>query len=140
MLKRLAALGCCLLLLLSLAGCFRQSQKLPLPEGMDAAETIAKGIEVAECLGNGDYRSIYERLRSDVAATLTIEDVAALDPKLGSWQGVTGSAARGMEDEASGEYYALVTMTCRFEKGKRLISAGFDADGTLIGLRVAEVE
>ena len=35
----------------------------------------------------------------------------------------------------------MATLTCKFEKGKRLIYVGFDTEGTLIGLRVSrEVE
>lgn len=135
MLKRwLALLGCLLLLL---TGC-RQQEKLPLPDGMEAAEVIAAGVEVATQLGEGEYCAIYERLREDVAATLQIADVSALNPGLGEWQGVTASSARGMEDSDSGEYYAMVTMTCKFEKGKRVIRVGFDQEGTLIGLSVTE--
>ena len=135
MLKRLAALIACLLLLLT--GC-RQEKKLPLPEGMDTETVIAEGIDVATRLGEGDYRSIFEQLREDVAASLQIEDVAALNPHLGNWQGVTASSARGMEDKASGEYYAMVTMVCQFEEGKRVVRVGFDQEGILIGLSVAE--
>ncbi len=133
--KRLPALLACLLLLLT--GC-RQEQKLPLPEGMDAAAVIEDGIAVATQLGEGEYRAIYERLRADVADSLRIEDVSGLNPGLGGWQGVTASSVRGMEDKNSGEYYAMVTMTCQFEKGKRVIRVGFDQEGTLIGLSVAE--
>ena len=135
MLKRLLALTACLLMLL--CGC-RQEQKLPLPEGMEASAVIAAGIEVATQLGEGEFRAIYDSLREDVAASLQIEDVAKLDPHLGDWRGVNASSARGMEDKDSGEYYAMVTMTCQFEKGKRVIRVGFDQDMTLIGLSVTE--
>ena len=135
MLKRLLALTACLLMLL--CGC-RQEQKLPLPEGMEASAVIAAGIDVATQLGEGEFRAIYDSLREDVAASLQIEDVAKLDPHLGDWRGVNASSARGMEDKDSGEYYAMVTMTCQFEKGKRVIRVGFDQDMTLIGLSVTE--
>ena len=135
MLKRLLALTACLLMLL--CGC-RQEQKLPLPEGMEASAVIAAGIDVATQLGEGEFRTIYDSLREDVAASLQIEDVAKLDPHLGDWRGVNASSARGMEDKDSGEYYAMVTMTCQFEKGKRVIRVGFDQDMTLIGLSVTE--
>ena len=134
--KRAACAALLLCLLLLLGGCARQEQ--PLPAGMDGAQVIAEAITVAEELCSGKAQQVYDRLRADVAEDLTVDDVAALAPSLGDWVGVTGSHAAGQTDKKTGETYAMATLTCRFEKGKRLIYVGFDTEGTLIGLRVSK--
>ena len=134
--KRAACAALLLCLLLLLGGCARQEQ--PLPAGMDGAQVIAEAITVAEELCSGKAQQVYDRLRADVAEGLTVDDVAALAPSLGDWVGVTGSHAAGQTDKKTGETYAMATLTCRFEKGKRLIYVGFDTEGTLIGLRVSK--
>ena len=134
--KRAACAALLLCLLLLLGGCARQEQ--PLPAGMDGAQVIAEAITVAEELCSGKEQQVYDRLRADVAEDLTVDDVAALAPSLGDWVGVTGSHAAGQTDKKTGETYAMATLTCRFEKGKRLIYVGFDTEGTLIGLRVSK--
>lgn len=134
--KRAACAALLLCLLLLLGGCARQEQ--PLPAGMDGTQVIAEAITVAEELCSGKAQQVYDRLRADVAEGLTVDDVAALAPSLGDWVGVTGSHAAGQIDKKTGETYAMATLTCRFEKGKRLIYVGFDTEGTLIGLRVSK--
>ena len=134
--KRAACAALLLCLLLLLGGCARQEQ--PLPAGMDGAQVIAEAITVAEELCSGKAQQVYDRLRADVAEGLTVDDVAALAPSLGDWVGVTGSHAAGQTDKKTGETYAMATLTCRFEKGKRLIYVGFDTEGTLIGLPVSK--
>ncbi len=134
--KRAACAALLLCLLLLLGGCARQEQ--PLPAGMDGTQVIAEAITVAEELCSGKAQQVYDRLRADVAEGLTVDDVAALAPSLGDWVGVTGSHAAGQTDKKTGETYAMATLTCRFEKGKRLIYVGFDTEGTLIGLRVSK--
>ena len=134
--KRAACAALLLCLLLLLGGCARQEQ--PLPAGMDGTQVIAEAITVAEELCSGKAKQVYDRLRADVAEGLTVDDVAALAPSLGDWVGVTGSHAAGQTDKKTGETYAMATLTCRFEKGKRLIYVGFDTEGTLIGLRVSK--
>lgn len=134
--KRAACAALLLCLLLLLGGCARQEQ--PLPAGMDGAQVIAEAITVAEELCSGKAQQVYDRLRADVAEGLTVDDVAALAPSLGDWVGVTGSHAAGQTDKKTGETYAMATLTCKFEKGKRLIYVGFDTEGTLIGLRVSK--
>ena len=131
-----AACAALLLCLLLLGGCARREQ--PLPAGMDGTTVIAEAITVAEELCSGKAQQVYDRLRADVAEGLTVDDVAALAPSLGDWVGVTGSHAAGQTDKKTGETYAMATLTCRFEKGKRLIYVGFDTEGTLIGLRVSK--
>lgn len=134
--KRAACAALLLCLLLLLGGCARQEQ--PLPAGMDGTQVIAEAITVAEELCSGKAQQVYDRLRADVAEGLTVDDVAALAPSLGDWVGVTGSHAAGQTDKKTGETYAMATLTCKFEKGKRLIYVGFDTEGTLIGLRVSK--
>ena len=134
--KRAACAALLLCLLLLLGGCARQEQ--PLPAGMDGAQVIAEAITVAEELCSGKAQQVYDRLRADVAEGLTVDEVAALAPSLGDWVGVTGSHAAGQTDKKTGETYAMATLTCKFEKGKRLIYVGFDTEGTLIGLRVSK--
>lgn len=134
--KRVACAALLLCLLLLLGGCARREQ--PLPAGMDGTQVIAEAITVAEELCSGKAQQVYDRLRTDVAEGLTVDDVAALAPSLGDWVGVTGSHAAGQTDKKTGETYAMATLTCKFEKGKRLIYVGFDTEGTLIGLRVSK--
>lgn len=126
------------LLIMLLGGCARKEQ--PLPAGMDGTQVIADAIAVAEELCSGQTQRVYERLRADVAESVTVDDVAALAPSLGDWIGVTGSHAAGQTDKKTGETYAMATLTCKFEEGKRLIYVGFDTQGTLIGLRVSKAE
>lgn len=125
-----------LIALLLLTGCTGKTKQLP--EGMEAATVIAAAIEVAEELGTGEYQAVYDRLRADIAEGLTVEDVAALNPGLGDWVGVNSSTVSGQKDKASGEYYAMATLGCQFDEGKRTINVGFDSQGVLIGLRVSE--
>ena len=117
--------------LLSCAGCSQQ----PVPEGMNKERVLEAGSRVAELLGTGKVEEIYQMLRPDVAKSLTVEDVASLMPDSGEWIGVTGGDVIGQTNEASGESYAMAILICQFEKGKVTISASFDLQMNLIGLR-----
>ena len=121
------------LLVLSLAGC----SPTPLPEGMSKEQVLESGQQIAELIGTGKNQEVYDILRSDVAASLTPEDIASLLPEdAGAWQEITGSEAFGQTDQASNESYAVGVFVCQFENAKLRLSLSFDMDMNLIGIRV----
>ena len=128
--KRIVALVLCALVL---SGC-----GAALPEGLDESTVASAAEEVAEQLAAGETEAIYEKLRPDVAGTLTEEDVAALVPKsAGVWEKIVTTEVRSRTDKGSGEEYALAMVVCQFEEGRVTISAAFDSEMQLIGLQVS---
>lgn len=127
----LAGLLCILLLL---AGC----QGKPLPEGMDEDVLLQKGQEVLLELVEGGYEEVYSRLREDVAAGTSAEDIQSLALRQLDGAGVYKQIESRMTtgQSSNGERYGVAVLYCQFSKDDVLVRLAFDPQMDLIGLEI----
>ena len=122
------------LIILLLAGC----QGKPLPPGMDEAALLEKGQEVLLELVGGDYEAVYGRLREDVAAGASAEDIQSLALRqldgAGVYKQIESRMATGQS--SNGESYGVAVLYCQFSKDDVLVRLAFDPDMALIGLEI----
>ena len=72
-----SVLGIMAVLCLTLCGC----KGRPLPDGMEEAALLGAGQEVVLLMAGGDYTSVYDALREDVAVGTSAEEIASLMEK-----------------------------------------------------------
>lgn len=129
---RFAAVMAVLLLLLS--GC----EGKPLPAGMEEETLLRHGREMVILLTGGDYEAVLERMREDVAASVTAEDIRALvisqTDGAGVYHQIDSSMATGQS--SNGEEYGVAVFYCKYEKKNVLFRLAFDTNYELIGLEV----
>lgn len=122
------------LLVLLLCGC----QGKPLPEGMDEETLLKNGREVTILLAGGDYEAVRERMREDVAADVTAEDIQALVLKqtdgAGTYKQIDSFMATGQSSD--GESYGVAVFYCNYSKKNVMFRLAFDANYELIGMEV----
>lgn len=122
------------LLVLLLCGC----QGKPLPEGMDEETLLQNGREVALLLVSGDYEAVLERMREDVAADVTAEDIQALVLKqtdgAGTYKQIDSFMATGQSSD--GESYGVAVFYCNYSKKNVMFRLAFDVNYELIGMEV----
>lgn len=122
------------LLVLLLCGC----QGKPLPEGMDEETLLKNGREVAILLAGGDYGAVLERMREDVAADVTAEDIQALVLKQTDGAGVYKQIDSFMTtgQSSDGESYGVAVFYCNYSKKNVMFRLAFDVNYELIGMEV----
>lgn len=122
------------LLILLLCGC----QGKPLPAGMDEAALQQNGREVAFLLAGGDYEAVLDRMREDVAASTTAEDIQSLVIRQTDGAGVYKEIDSAMTtgQSSDGEEYGVAVVYCKYTKKNVLFRLAFDANYELIGLEV----
>lgn len=129
--RSLAALA---LLVLLLCGC----QGKPLPEGMDEETLLKNGREVTILLAGGDYGAVLERMREDVAADVTAEDIQALVLKqtdgAGTYKQIDSFMTTGQSSD--GESYGVAVFYCNYSKKNVMFRLAFDVNYELIGMEV----
>ena len=117
-----------------LCGC----QGNPLPEGMDEETLLQNGREVVLLLVSGDYEAVLERMREDVAAGVTAEDIQALVLRetdgAGVYKEIDSTMATGQSSD--GEEYGVAVIYCRYSKKNILFRCSFDGNYSLLGLQV----
>lgn len=117
-----------------LCGC----QGKPLPEGMDEETLLKNGREVTILLAGGDYEAVLERMREDVAADVTAEDIQALVLKqtdgAGTYKQIDSFMATGQSSD--GESYGVAVFYCNYSKKNVMFRLAFDANYELIGMEV----
>lgn len=117
-----------------LCGC----QGKPLPEGMDEETLLQNGREVTILLAGGDYEAVLERMREDVAADVTAEDIQALVLKqtdgAGTYKQIDSFMATGQSSD--GESYGVAVFYCNYSKKNVMFRLAFDANYELIGMEV----
>lgn len=124
------------LCLLLLAGCKGKA----LPEGMNEDEVLSAGQEIVDLLVEGDCQSVYDRLRSDIQATTTVEQIsayrdAALDGA-GEYKQVGNSMVTGITDEEQEQGIAVIYG--KYSKKSIRFRIAFDPDMELIGFAMAK--
>lgn len=122
------------LALLLLCGC----KGKPLPAGM-AEETLLKnGREVAALLAGGDYEAVLDRMREDVAASVTAEDLQSLMIRQTEGAGVYKQIDSAMVtgQSSDGEEYGVAVIYCSYSKKNVLFRLAFDINYELIGLEI----
>lgn len=122
------------LLVLLLCGC----QGKPLPEGMDEETLLKNGREVTILLAGGDYGAVLERMREDVAADVTAEDIQALVLKQTDGAGVYKQIDSFMTtgQSSDGESYGVAVFYCNYSKKNVMFRLAFDVNYELIGMEV----
>lgn len=135
--KRWICAGLSLLMVtLLLAGC-SGGKGDPLPEGMEWSEVLTQGETVTEQLIRKEYEAVYDQLRDDVRAELSVEDIAAImDPALeeaGAFEKMSETQARG-DNEV--EPLGVADILCEFSEEKVRFLIVFDPDMTLTGFSV----
>lgn len=122
------------LLVCLLCGC----QGKPLPEGMDEETLLQNGREVTVLLAGGDYGAVLERMREDVAADVTAEDIQALVLKqtdgAGTYKQIDSFMATGQSSD--GESYGVAVFYCNYSKKNVMFRLAFDVNYELIGMEV----
>ncbi len=122
------------MLVLLLCGC----QGKPLPAGMDEETLLQSGREVAVLLAGGDYEAVLDRMREDVAAGVTAEDIRNLVLRqtdgAGVYKEISSSMATGQSSD--GESYGVAVLYCKYEKKNVLFRLAFDTNYELIGMEV----
>lgn len=128
--KWLAAVLC----LLVLTGCRGRA----LPGGMDQEELLRAGVDVVELIAGGDLQEVHNRLRSDVAGTVSLEDLRKATENglegAGTYRYVESSMTTGQSSD--GEEYGVAVLYCRFAGARVLFRVAFDPEMNLIGLEV----
>lgn len=127
-----ALLLCCGVLL---TGCSTQ----PVPEGVDESALLEAGREVLDLLIAEDYQTVYDRIREDIRADVTVDEIAAvMDPVLeeaGDFQSVDQSSTYGDEEE---EPLAAAEFLCVFSESEVRFRIVFDLEMNLTGFAVGE--
>ena len=129
--RSVAALALAVLLL---CGC----QGKPLPEGMDEETLLKNGREVAVLLAGGDYEAVLDRMREDVAASVTAEDLQSLMIRQTEGAGVYKQIDSAMVtgQSSDGEEYGVAVIYCSYSKKNVLFRLAFDINYELIGLEI----
>lgn len=123
---------------LSLCGCTPKGS--PLPEGMEVAAVLEAGREIVALLNEGDYQTVYDRLREDGKEGIGPEDIqsymqSVLD-KAGDCRRETGAMATGQTLD-SGEEYGTAVLSCRHRKKTAVYRVAFDREMNLMGLEIS---
>lgn len=110
----------------------------PLPEGMEEAALLDAGREVMAWLVAGEYQTVHDALRPDVAETVSAEDLRALTLRqldgAGVYKQVDSAMATGQSSD--GEAYGVAVLYCDFTKRDVLFRLAFDPGMRLIGLEI----
>ncbi len=129
-----SVLGIMAVLCLTLCGC----KGRPLPDGMEEAALLGAGQEVVLLMAGGDYTSVYDALREDVAAGTSVEEIALLMEQAagnaGEYRQITDRMTTGQS--SNGEEYGVAVFYCEFSKDSVLFRTAFDVNLELIGLEV----
>ncbi len=123
-----------------LSGCSNQGN--PLPEGMDEETVLAEGRKVVALLVDGDYQSVVDQLRPDVAATVTAEQVEgamAEAKKAGEYVMESDCITTGQTIKETGEKYGEAVIMAKHEKKIVRYRIAFDPEMNLIGLEIRKV-
>ena len=110
----------------------------PLPVGMDEETLLKHGREAAGLLASGDYEEVLGRMREDVAAGVTVEEIQKLviqqTDGAGVYKEIDSAMATGQSSD--GETYGVAVIYCKYSKKNVLFRLAFDTDYELIGLEV----
>lgn len=111
-----SVLGIMAVLCLTLCGC----KGRPLPDGMEEAALLGAGQEVVLLMAGGDYTSVYDALREDVAVGTSAEEIASLMEQAagnaGEYRQITDRMTTGQS--SNGEEYGVAVFYCEFSKDK----------------------
>ncbi len=135
--KRILSLTALFLaVLLMCSGC----QGHPLPEGMEEDALLDAGKEVLLQLVAGEYETVRQEFRSDVADTVTAEDIQEIVVRqldgAGAYKQINDSMVTGRT--ANGNEYGEAVFYCNFAEKNVIFRIAFDPDMVLIGLDIRQ--
>lgn len=118
-----------------LSGC----EGKPLPDGMDEETLLSSGQEIVDLLMAGEYQQVYDRFRSDVQESLTVDNVKNLmeseTKDAGEFEKVRDTLATGSTE---GEPHGIAVIYCKYSKDDVRFRVAFDPDMALIGLEIGK--
>lgn len=110
----------------------------PLPEGMEEDALLDAGREVLLQLVAGDYETVRGEFRSDVADTITAEDIQEIVIRqldgAGAYKQIKDTMVTGRT--ANGNEYGEAVFYCEFAEKNVIFRIAFDPDMVLIGLDI----
>ena len=122
--------------LLLLAGCKVSGH--PLPEGMEEDAVLEQGREVVAMLNAGEWREVYDLLRSDARETSSPEAIqdymAERLEKAKAYVKETEAMATGQKLKATGEEYGTAVIYCKHEKKSIMYRVAYSVDMELMGI------
>ena len=111
-----------------------------LPTGVDADELMAAGQEVALLLVEEEYEAVYELLREDQRALVTVDLIRqTVSEELrgaGEYKQIEKRMTTGTTE--NGERYAIAMFYCDFLEEDVLIRVCFDAQLQLVGFSLMQ--
>ena len=124
--------------LLLLAGCKVSGH--PLPEGMEEDAVLEQGREVVAMLNAGEWREVYDLLRSDARETSSPEAIRSYMEehlsKAGAYQKEDEAMATGQALKDTGEEYGTAVLYCKHEKKSVIYRVAYSTDMELMGVQV----
>lgn len=136
--KKRLYLFAAILAALLLSGCKVSGN--PLPEGMEEGAVLKQGREIVALLNSGDYRAVYDSLRSDAQATSSPEAIQSYMEerlaKAGVYRGEEEAMATGQTLKDTGEKYATAVLYCKHEKKNLMYRVAYSADMELMGIQI----
>lgn len=113
-------------------------QGKPLPAGMDEETLLKNGREVTVLLAGGDYEGVLSRIRADVAAGVSAEDIQKLvitqTDGAGTYKQIDSVMTTGQY--SNGEDYGVAVLYCGYTKKNVLFRLAFDGNYELIGMEI----
>lgn len=124
--------------LLAVSLTFSGCQGKPLPSGMEEEALLKQGRETAVLLAGGQFEEVLARMRDDVAAGVTVEDLQSLVARQTDGAGVYKEIDSAMTtgQSAQGEDFGVAVIYCKYSKDSVLFRLAFDRNYELIGMEI----
>lgn len=136
--KQLRFLAAALTALLLLSGCKVSGN--PLPEGMDGDTVLEQGREIVALLNSGDYRKVWDSLRSDAQETSNPETIQTYMEerleKAGAYGHEEEAMSTGQTLKDTGERYGTAVLYCKHEKKSMMYRIAYSAEMELMGIQI----
>ena len=117
---------------------FSGCQGKALPEGMEEDVVLSSGEDIVDLLIAEDFDQVYERLREDIQAGTSVDDIEELMDKasdgLGEFDEVTDTLVTGVRN--ADVPHAIAVIRCKYEKKSIVFRVAFDTEMELIGLEI----
>lgn len=111
-----------------------------VPEGMDRETLLSEGQWVLLRLVEGDYEAVYDKLRVDQRAQITVDDIRdVVEAQLsdaGSYKQIEDRMVTAQTID--GNQYGIAVFYCEFSEEDVLVRISFDLDMRLVGFALQQ--